>query len=298
MAHAHTQTHHINDKFLISVLANFLFIVVEIFYGIQANSVALIADAVHNAGDMFGLLIAWFGYWLAHKKAPPKFTYGFKKATVIAAFLNALLLFLAIGGIVWEAIGRIGQHSVTTSSTVILVAAVGVIVNGLTAYLFAHDRHTDINLKGAFLHMAMDALVSFGVIAAGILMIWTGWDWIDPTVSLMIAGVVLISAWTLFRESLELMLLAVPNTIDLKKLNHFLSHYEGLLGYHDLHVWPLSTTEIALSAHLVVEQTHFTPWFSKNLEEQITEQFSISHVTLQLELNNSVRSCQTNCSYS
>ena len=292
---AHVHSHHINDKFLFSILINFLFIIVEIFYGIQANSVALIADAAHNAGDMFGLFIAWFGYWIAHKKAPPKFTYGFKKATVIAAFLNALLLFLAVGGIVWEALGRIGQHTATASSTVIIIAAIGVLINGLTAYLFAHDRHTDINLKGAFLHMALDALVSLGVIAAGVLMIWTSWHWIDPAVSLMIAGVILISSWSLFRESLDLMLLAVPSAIDLAKLKKLLSHYEGLLGYHDLHVWPLSTTEIALSAHLVVDKAHFNPIFSKNLEMQISQHFPISDITLQLELEDPQRPCETNC---
>jgi cobalt-zinc-cadmium efflux system protein len=287
-AMAHVHIHNINNKFLFSILLNMLFIIVEIFYGIKSNSVALIADAAHNAGDMFGLLVAWFGFWIAHKKAPPKFTFGFKKATVIAAFINAILLFVAVGGIVWEAIGRIGQQTAINSGTIIVVAAIGVVINGLTAYIFSHDRHADINIKGAFLHMALDALVSLGVIAAGILMLWKTWAWIDPVVSLVIAGIILISSWSLFRESLDLMLLAVPNSIDIKKLKQLMHKHEGLIGYHDLHVWPLSTTEVALSAHLMVTQANFNHHFATNLEQTIKQQFAISHVTLQLELAESL----------
>lgn len=286
---------HTNKRFLHGVILNIAFILIEIFYGMQSNSVALIADAAHNAGDVFSLLIAWVGYFLAHKKTSAKFTFGFKKATIIAAFVNALLIFVAVGGIAWEAIQRLGQPSSVHSITVILVAAVGVLINGVTAYFFFHDRHNDINIQGAFLHMAMDAAVSLGVVIAGLLIWWKSWLWIDPITSLMIALVVFIGSWRLFRESLDLMLLAIPASVDLEKLIKLLRHQDGLVSYHDLHIWPISTTEIALSAHLVVTQSTFIDTFSRNLEKKIKENFDISHVTLQLELENREDNCGTQC---
>jgi|JI6StandDraft_1071083.scaffolds.fasta_scaffold01134_9 cobalt-zinc-cadmium efflux system protein len=295
MGHEHIQ--NINKRFIFGILLNVVFIIIEIFYGIQSNSVALIADATHNAGDVLGLLIAWFGYLLANKKAPKKFTYGFKNATVIAAFINALLLFAAIGGIAWESFQRLAhQQSVASGATIIVVAAIGVFINGLTAYFFLHDnKHADINIKGAFLHMALDACVSFGVVIGGLIILWKSWMWIDPLISFVVIGVVMISSWKLFKESLNLMLMAVPTNLDLDSLSKIFVGIKGIINYHDLHVWPISTTETALSAHLVVMAESFTDAFAKDLEKQIKQKFPISHVTLQLELQDREEACETNC---
>lgn len=292
MGHYH---HHINNKFLIGILLNLIFIVAEIFYGIRANSLALIADAAHNAGDVLGLLVAWCGFWLAHKKAPQKFTYGYKKATIIAAFINAILLFIAVAGIILEAIPRFGVEQSIASQTVIVVAFIGVLINGLTAYFFFHDRQKDINIQGAFLHMLLDALVSAGVIIAGAFILWQSWYWLDPVISLVIALIILFSSWGLFKESLNLMLLAVPTSIDIEKLKMVVLVNPGLIDIHDLHIWPISTTETALSAHLVVYPESFTDNFCREIEKKIKAQFPISHVTLQMEAFSLDHSCETGC---
>lgn len=284
-----------NNKFLFGILLNLLFVGIEILYGIKVNSVALIADATHNARDVFGLLISWFGYWIANKKAPYKFTYGFKNAAIIAAFVNSIFLFIAVGGITWEAFGRLAHQEATSSYTIIFVASIGVIINALTAALFFNDRHHDINMKAVFLDMTLDAAVSFGVIIGGILILWKKIGWIDPAIGLIIAAIILINSWRLFKESLDLMLLAVPTSIDLDKLKILILHQNGLIDYHDLHIWPLSTTDIALSAHLIVRQDSFSDSFLKNFEKNIKMNFPISHVTLQLELQNSREYCETNC---
>jgi cobalt-zinc-cadmium efflux system protein len=287
-----------NKRFLIGVLLNVGFIAIEVFYGVKSHSMALIADAVHNVSDVLGLFVAWFGYLLAHKTAPSKFTFGFKNATIIAAFINAILLFVAVIGLAWEALHRLEQQESITSSTIIMVATIGVVINGLTAYLFFQGKDDDINIKGAFLHMFLDAAISLGVVVAGFLMLWTSWTWIDPVISLMIAAVIFIGSWQLLKGSLDLMLLAVPANIDLKQLKKMLDHYPGLISYHDLHVWPLSTTEAALSAHLVVKQESFQPLFLKELEEKLQQDFAISHLTLQLEVAERAEKCATDCSQS
>ncbi|AIK96995.1 cation diffusion facilitator family transporter [Candidatus Odyssella acanthamoebae] len=296
--HVHPPALSYNKRFLMGVLLNIGFIAIEVFYGVKSNSMALIADAVHNVSDVLGLLVAWFGYLLAHKTAPSKFTFGFKNATIIAAFINAILLFIAVIGLAWEAVQRLQQQEAITSSTIITVATVGVFIKGLAAYLFFQGKDKDINIKGAFLHMILDAAISLGVVVAGFLMLWKSWTWIDPAISLMIAAVIFIGSWQLFKGSLDLMLLAVPANIDLKQLKKVLDHHPGLISYHDLHVWPLSTTEAALSAHLVVKQEYFQPMFSKSLEEKLQQDFDISHLTLQLEVEERAGKCATDCSHS
>lgn len=291
----HSHTHNINKRFLLGVFLNLAFIIVEFVFGIKSNSVALLADAMHNAGDVLGLLVAWFGYLLAQKKAPSKFTYGFKNATIIAAFINAILLFVAVGGISWEAFQRLGQQQSIASETIIIVATFGVFINGLTAYFFFQDRHNDINIKGVFLHMLLDAAVSVGVIVGGLLIFWKSWTWIDPVLSLLIAGIIMIGSWKLFKESLDLMFLAVPTAINLEKLKEAICQYPGLVAYHDLHIWPLSTTEIALSVHLEVTPELFTETFSYNLEKILKTNFPLSHITIQLETSTKNEKCETNC---
>lgn len=285
----------LNRKFIVGIFLNSLFVMTEIFYGLKSQSLALIADAAHNAGDVLGLLVAWLGYWLANKKAPKKFTYGYKNTTIIAAFINAVLLFVAVGGIIWEAVQRLGVVQPIETTTVITVAFAGVVINGLTAFFFFHDRHNDINIQGAFMHMILDALVSFGVIFTGLFMFWKSWFWIDPIVSLIIVAVILLGSWRLFKESLNLILLAVPTSIDIEKLRTTIFEFQGLTDIHDLHIWPISTTETALSAHLVVSAELFTDNFVKNLEHTIKQRFSISHVTLQLELEGHTKNCETHC---
>ncbi|ARN84229.1 cation diffusion facilitator family transporter [Candidatus Nucleicultrix amoebiphila] len=291
----HSHDHSINKKFIIGIFLNSIFIITEIFYGLQSQSLALIADAAHNAGDVFGLLIAWFGYWLTYKKAPQKFTYGYKNATIIAAFINAILLFLAVGGIIWEAIQRLGIDQPIASTTVIIVAFIGVIINGMTAFFFFHDRHTDINIQGAFLHMLLDALVSLGVIFAGLFILWKSWFWIDPIISLVIAAIILISSWGLFKESLNLMLLAVPTSIDMEKLKLNLMENAEVIAIHDLHIWPISTRETALSVHINVDFDHYHDSLTEKLSEIIKRNHDISHVTIQLESSKRKSNCETNC---
>lgn len=292
---AHACNSDINKKFVAAIFLNSIIIIAEIFYGLQSNSLALVADAVHNAGDVFGLLIAWFGYWIAHRKAPKKFTYGYKSATIIAAFVNAILLLLAVLGIVLEAVQRINVYQPISSITVILVAFVGVVVNGLTAYFFVHDSHNDINIRGAFLHMLFDAFVSIGVIVTGLFILWKSWFWIDTVVSFIIAFVITFGSWDLIKESINFMLLATPASVDLEKLNAVISKHKELIGVHDLHIWPISTTETALSVHLVVTKEAFQETFVREIEKEIKTRFPISHVTIQIELPSLKNNCETNC---
>ncbi len=291
----HSHTHNINKRFLWGIFLNLAFIIVECIFGIKSNSVALLADAMHNAGDVLGLFVAWLGYLLAQKKAPAKFTYGFKNATIIAAFINAILLFVAVGGISWEAFQRLDQPQPIASEVIILVATFGVFINGLTAYFFFQDRHNDINIKGAFLHMLLDAIISVGVIVGGLLIFWKSWSWIDPAISLLIAGIIILSSWKLFKESLDLMLLAVPTAINLEKLKEMILQHPGLVAYHDLHIWPISTTEVALSVHLEVMPELFTEQFSYSLEKILKANFPLSHITIQLETPTKNKKCETNC---
>ncbi|WP_032113679.1 cation diffusion facilitator family transporter [Candidatus Paracaedibacter symbiosus] len=296
MPHQHHHIHDINNRFLLGIFLNFLFTVVEFFYGIQANSVALAADAVHNAGDIIGLLIAWAGFQLCQKKTSAKFTYGLKNATIIAAFLNAIILLVAVGGLSWEAISRFGESQTVVPITVIAVSVCGILVNGISAFFLTKHRHHDINIQGAFLHMVLDASISFGVVVGGVLMLWQpSWTWIDPVITLLLSAVILIHSWGLFKESLNLMLMAVPTSIDFGKIMQDLKKFPGVTSYHDLHIWPISTTETALSVHLVVEPTFFTDRTSRSYVEKIRTYHKISHVTIQLETDDSKKLCEVDC---
>jgi cobalt-zinc-cadmium efflux system protein len=293
---SHNHSHAINNRFVYGIGLNVLFIVAEVFYGIQSNSLALIADAAHNASDVFGLLIAWGGFLFAHKKAPKRFTYGYKKASVIAAFVNAILLFVAVGGIAWDAVMRFGEVQDVATNTVIVVASIGVFINGLTAYFFFHDREQDINIKGAFLHMLLDALVSVGVILGAFVIIYTGVQWIDPLLSLGIAAVILLSSWGLFKESLNLVMLAAPASVDLGRLESLIKGHTAVKDFHDLHIWPISTTEIALSAHIVVNSSEdFKNGVVKEIESAINKSCGIYHITLQLEVFDEHEECSNIC---
>ena len=286
-SHAHGNVGHTHAPdsfgfaFAIGVVLNTAIVVAELVFGFAANSLALIADAAHNFSDVISLLLAWGAAWLAQH------TYGYRRASILAALINAGLLLLAVGGITVEAIGRVQDPSTVAGQTVIYVATLGIVVNGATALLFLRGRHGDLNIRGAYLHMLADAGVSFGVVVAALLIMWTGWLWIDPAVSLGIAAVILASGWGLARDSVNLALDGVPKGIDLAKVESYLREREGVIEVHDLHVWAMSTNETALTAHLVRSGALDDGFLSKVCEE-LSHRFNIHHATLQIEAGNDV----------
>ncbi len=282
MSHAHNHDHPVNynKRFAFGILLNLLLVVGQIIYGFKANSVALLGDAFHNAGDVLGLVIAWGGFHIASLKPSLRFTYGLKNTTIIAAFINAVLLFIAVGGIAWEALMRLNQPEEIKSTMVIIVAFAGVIVNGLTALFFISGTK-DINLRGAFLHLASDALVSVGVIIGAVVIGYTKWFWVDPALCILISLLIVLSSLSLFKESIKLILHAVPEHIDPEKVRSYLLSHEGVLSVHDLHIWAISTTETALSAHIVVKEN--VQNLLKTLCNDLAYQFHIEHTTIQIE---------------
>lgn len=289
---SYSYLHEINHKFFLGILLNVIFIIVEVIYGVQANSIALIADAMHNASDVVGLVISWAGFRLSFARSPAKFTYGFKNATIIAAFINALLLFTAVGILSCEAIARFQQEEVVAPKTIVIVASIAILVHGLTAWLFREHRHKDLNIQGMFLHMILDTATSLGVVIGGLLALWQSWTWVDPALTLLIAVIILGGSWKLFRESLNLMLQAVPASIDFKKITMDVKKLPGVVEYHDLHIWPISTTETALTVHLVIEEPFFKYHSTQFYTQEIQRLHKISHITIQLEINQPPRFCK------
>ncbi|MCI0734821.1 MAG: cation diffusion facilitator family transporter [Beijerinckiaceae bacterium] len=274
--------------FAIGTLLNLGFIIVEVTYGVLANSMALVADAGHNLGDVLGLLMAWAGAVLA-KRAPSRtHTYGLRRATILAALANAMLLLVTVGAIAAEGLRRLADPGEVAGITVMAVAAIGIAVNGGTALLFASGRKGDINLRAAFLHMAYDALVSLGVVAAGGAILLTGWTGLDPLVSLAIAAVILAGTWGLLRDSAGMALDAVPTGIKLDEVAAFLKAQPGVRGIHDLHVWPMSTTETALTCHCLMPGGHPGDAFLAELAHQLQNRFGIGHSTIQVELDEKI----------
>lgn len=285
--HSHSHSANYNRAFFIGIALNILFVLVEAFYGWRTDSLALLSDAGHNLSDVFGLLIAWGGFYLGKLRPNQKHTYGLGRATIMAALFNGLILLIAIGAIAWEAIARFSHPVPIQGGTVMLVAAIGVVINGVTAWLFMSGNKDDLNLRGAFLHMAADALVSVGVVMAGAIFIWTGWSWIDPSISLVIAVVILLGTWGLLKQSLHLSLDGVPASIDLSEVRNFLVTQPNVCEIHDLHVWAMSTSEIALTAHLVVPDGHPGDEFLNRLADELHDKFAIEHATIQIELGDS-----------
>ena len=282
--HAHDAVDPTQRAFAVGVSLNLIFVVVELFYGIYANSLALLADAGHNFSDVIGLLIAWGAIVLAKRKPNERFTYGLRSSTIMAALINAMLLLVAVGGIIWEAAHRFSAPEQVNGSTIIWVALLGVFINIGTALMLQHGNKTDINVRGAFLHMMADAAVSVGVVVAGMGMLWLGWLWLDGAVSILIAVVILWSTWGLFRESINLALHAVPAHIDLEAVNAYLLGLNGVSEVHDLHIWAMSTTEVALTAHLLMPEGHPGDEFLTGVSETLETRFHIEHPTLQIEL--------------
>jgi cobalt-zinc-cadmium efflux system protein len=278
-------THERSDftrAFAIGIALNLGFVGIEAVFGFTANSMALLSDAGHNLSDVLGLVVAWGGGALAMRGGSPRFTYGFKKASILAALANALFLLVAVGAIGAEAIRRLFHPSPTQGGTVMIVAAVGILVNGLTAMLFSRGRH-DINLRAAFVHMAADAVVSAAVVLSGLVILWTGQEWVDPAVSIAVAIVILWGSVGLMSEAVGMSLMGVPATIQLEDVEAELARLEGVETVHDLHVWPLSTTETALTAHLVAPATESSDTLITAARRMLHDRFGIEHCTLQVE---------------
>ncbi len=270
--------------FALGTALNLAFVLIEGAAGVLADSVALLADAGHNLSDVLGLLIAWGGAELAKRAPSKRFTYGLRGSSILAALANAVLLFVAVGAILLEAVQRLAMPANVPGATVMLVAGAGIVVNLATALLFARGRKGDINVRGAFLHMAADAAVSAGVVVGGALILLTGAAWIDPVVSLVIVAVILWGSWGLFAESLTMLLQAVPDGIDAEAVERALAGLPGVTRVHDLHIWPMSTTEAALTAHLVMPGGHPGDAFLGDLQHRLAHDFRIDHTTVQIEL--------------
>jgi cobalt-zinc-cadmium efflux system protein len=289
--HGHTGHSHVPDNFgfafAVGVTLNTVFVIAELIFGYAANSLALISDAVHNFSDVIALLLAWGAAWLARKQPTEQHTYGYRRASILAALINAGLLLIAVGGIAVEAINRIQEPAAVAGWTVVWVAALGIIVNGGTALLFMRGRHGDLNIRGAYLHMAADTGVSFGVVVAAFVIMFTGWQWVDPAISLCIAAVVLVSGWGLARDSVNLALDGVPKGIGLAEVKDYLGQLDGVTEVHDLHIWAMSTNETALTAHLV-RPGGYDDSFLHHVCEELSHRFNIHHATLQIEAGSDV----------
>jgi cobalt-zinc-cadmium efflux system protein len=294
--HKHTHDHGSGDAasraFAIGIFLNLTFVIVEAGFGLYSNSLSLLADAGHNFSDVIGLLVAWGAVLLSRRMPTPRFTYGLQGSTILAALANAMLLVIAVGGIGWEAIRRLPNPTQVSEATIIWVALIGVVINTATALMLMKGREHDLNLRGAFLHMVADAAVSVGVVLAGLGMLWTGWLWLDPAISLVIAAVIFIGTWGLLKQSLRLSLHAVPDSIDANGVRAFLSDLPEVMDVHDLHIWGMSTTDTALTAHLVVCEKHPGNEFLVNVAEELEHRFRISHATFQIELGNGEASCK------
>ena len=292
-AHGHHHGPAAYDRaFAVGVALNLGFVGAEAFYGLTANSLALLADSGHNLSDVAGLLMAWAAVWLTKKRASRRRTYGFGRTTIMASLVNAVVLLLGVGGVAWEAILRLAHPQPVAGGTVMWVAAVGIVVNGATAAMFMAGRKGDLNIRGAFLHMAADAAVSFGVVVAALVMGRTGWLWLDPAVSLVIVVVIAVGTWGLFQESLDLALDAVPAHVDREAVEGFLSGLPGVTAVHDLHIWPLSTTSVALTAHLVRPDAGGDDPLLHRIGAELHEKFGIDHATIQLETGGGGADCR------
>ena len=295
MASYHHHHSHLNRVFALGTALNIAFVILEVLFGFLSGSLALLSDAGHNTIDVLGLLLAWGTIALGKRRPTRKRTYGWQSSTIMAALLNSLILLGVVGGIAWEAITRFSQPVAVAGRTVIWVALCGVAINTLTALLFLSGRRHDLNVRGAFLHMAADAGVSVGVVVAGVLVTTTGRLWIDPLVSLAIAAVILYSTWGLLRESLNMALHAVPGAIDTRAIETYLLQHPGITAIHDLHVWAMSTTETALTAHLVKPNVADDDALILSITRDLQKHFGITHVTLQLERRADLQNCGSTC---
>ena len=300
MPHDHEHARHEHSHpppdssaaFAIGVALNSGFLIAEVVYGLAAHSLALLSDAGHNLSDVFGLLIAWGAIHLSKTLPTKRRTYGLRRSSILAALVNAVVLIAVVGGIVWEAIGRFFKPEAVAGSTVICVAAVGVVINTVSALFFMAGRKRDLNIRSAFTHMAGDAAVSLGVVTIGFAIRATGWHWLDPAASILIGGVIVWGTWGLLCESVNLALDAVPEGIDAHAVEKYLCGLAGVKGVHDLHIWGMSTTESALTAHLVMPEPAGGDRFLHDVCGELHEHFGIGHATLQVERGDSAAVCR------
>jgi cobalt-zinc-cadmium efflux system protein len=291
--HSHAGHHHaaadFGRAFAIGIGLNVAFVIAEATYGVLSNSTALLADAGHNLSDVLGLVVAWVAVHLAKRPPTARLTYGLRNSSTLAALANAVLLLVAAGAILLEAVQRPFNPEPVASMTVIVVASIGILINGFTAWLFASGRRGDLNIRGAYLHMAADALVSVGVVVAGLIMMQTGWLWVDPVTSIIIVMVIVWGTWGLLRESMALSLAAVPAGIDPVAVRSYLSSLPGVTSIHDLHIWPMGTSDTALTAHLVIPAGHPGDGFLMTACAELEHRFRIGHTTLQIEVSENAR---------
>jgi cobalt-zinc-cadmium efflux system protein len=292
--HQHVGSAGYGNAFVIGIALNIFFVAVEVVFGIAANSSALLADAGHNAGDVLSLVFAWAAAWLATLRPKGIYTYGLRKTTILVSILNALMLFAAVTAIAWDAVDKLKNPQPVSGTQVMIVAAAGILVNSITALLFFKRRSNDLNIKGAFLHMAADAAVSAGVLVAGLLIKLTGKLWIDPAASFAIIAIILWGTWNLFTDAVDLALDAVPKHINLQDVREFLLSRENVEDIHDLHVWAMSTNQVALTAHLVMP-LGYDDNFLYILQEQIRDTFGICHTTFQIETKSIEEVCNPGC---
>lgn len=292
--HSHNYDINLGNAFKISITLNIIFIVVEAFYGYISNSMALVADAGHNFSDVLALVFSWIAVILSQRKPTLRFTYGFRRSTIIIALLNTIILLVAVAFIMLETIERLSNPAVINANSVIIVAAIGVAVNGVTAWLFLKGKKYDINIRSAFVHFIADALVSLGVVVTGVIMAFTGIVWVDSLVSFVIIAVILYSSYHLLIDSVNLALDAVPKNIDIEAIREYLKSIPEVSNIHDLHIWALSTTDAALTVHLTTKkQTDVL--FITSIQLHLHEQFSIEHATIQVEYGNNTADCTNNC---
>jgi cobalt-zinc-cadmium efflux system protein len=293
--HHHPAPRDFGRAFLLSIVLNAGFVAIEFVYGFIANSTALMADAGHNLSDVLGLGLAWGAALLAKTAPTRRFTYGLRGTSILAALFNALLLMVACGAIAWEAIHRFAHPEPVAGTTVSIVAAVGVLINGFSAWLFMAGSKDDINVRGAYLHMAADAALSLGVVIAGMVVMYTGWTWLDPAVSLVIVVIIVAGTWSLMKESLQMVLAGVPASVDATRVTAFLAAQTGVTEVHDVHIWAMSTTETALTAHLVMPGGYPGDVAIDHIVEHLREDFAIHHCTLQVEQGTTKRRVGTPC---
>ncbi len=295
---AHTHSHYIknyNSAFFIGITLNVIFVIAEIIYGITSNSLALISDAGHNFSDVMSLVASWSAIYLSKKKPTKKFTYGFKKTSILAALFNSVILLIAIGAIIWEAIRRIFHPINVNAKVVVIIALIGVLVNGITALFFFSGRKRDLNIKSAFIHMAADCLMSIGVVISAIIIEFTNIKIIDPIVSLIIALIILYNTWELLKEATFMAIDSVPKHINVNEVMNYLRNLPGVEHVHDIHIWNLSTTEVALTAHVVKPENKDDDEIIKTILKDLKNRFNITHVTIQFERDSNMCEYKDKC---
>jgi cobalt-zinc-cadmium efflux system protein len=295
--HGHDHGHHhapanYDRAFAIGVGLNLAFVGVELIFGLVSNSLALVADAGHNFSDVFSLVLAWGALWLSRQRPSKRRTYGFGRSTIMASLINAVVLLIAVGAIIWGALGRLIHPLPIDTGLVIWVALIGIVINGATAAMFMRGSKDDINIRGAYLHMAADAGISFGVVIAGLIIGISGWLWIDPVTSILIAVIIAFGTFGLLRDSVNLTLDAVPRHINSGEIEDYLCGLPGVTAVHDLHIWSISTTSVALTAHLVrPDMAADDDWLYK-VSEDLQQRFKIDHTTLQIETGKGGSACK------